>query len=122
MLHDIEGRHYGFYVHFPLREFLDSLGRGAKILIHFQGRGRNDIGTAVISVDDIGWVREENCPYLILEDPKALRPIHDSLVLWATFILAIALVPFPNEVPVMRDDDDAEFIRLATRQASSLAS
>lgn len=76
------------YVHKPVKMFLETLQTNSKVLMHFQGYGATDVGTALITVNSIYWTQD---PYPRLDfkkSPEFLK-INSCPNFWGAFILAI---------------------------------
>ena len=121
-LHEIASHRFGFYIAPAVAEFLELYKLGSKALLHFQGFAREDVGTAVVQVDAVGWVEEESYPYLILRSPKVLHPVYGRQInwggsmrqiLWGGFILALMPAARSAEMPALRDEDASKFVGLA---------
>ncbi len=106
-----DGYHDSDWIYDPVRQFLRVLSPGCKVLLHFQGYGDQDIGTAVIEMRGAWW--SNGYPRLDFEHPKGFDRINGCPNFWGSFILAIMNVPSDATIAVRKDRDAETFIRSA---------
>jgi len=96
---------------------------GDRILLHFQGYGKKDIGTAVVELTGILWADQPpwQYPRLDFKHPAEMEDINGCPNFWGAFILAIAWVPAEAPLMCSRDADATTFMRLAAELTASKA-
>lgn len=96
----------------PVRVLLKSLVLPAKVLLHFQGYGVGDIGTAVVTITSIYWT-DDGYPRLDFVRPPEFHGVYGCPNFWGAFILAIVPVPPETTEFARRDGTARRFIALA---------
>lgn len=84
------------FVHKPVLTFLKTLQPKTKVLMHFQGYGIKDHGTALVSINSIYW-SEGDYPRLDFKHPPGFDTINGCPNFWGAFILAITLARDSDE-------------------------
>lgn len=102
-----------FWLDSPTREFLKKLDHPVKVLMHFQGYGPTELGTAVIELQSSEWFYDY--PKLHFVRPEGFEAIQGCPNFWGAFILALAVVPPETAIFARRDDTSRHYIELAQR-------